>query len=164
VSAIPNSLTSYIVAQATLNETWAFLRERGERRLEAVVLWLGRLRDETTAEILAPVIPEQIAYITEQGVAVEITDDGLSALTAALPAGVFVFCRVHSHPREAFHSGTDDDNMLISHEGAISIVVPNFGAGPAELGRCAIFRLSHERGWQKLGRRELTRTFEVRDG
>src|SRR5271165_7512417 len=51
--------------------------------------------------------------------------------------------RVHNHPVAAFHSRTDDANPALSHEGAISIVVPYFGLGLRRgLAACAVYRLT----------------------
>src|SRR5439155_1750856 len=82
------------------------------------------------------------------GVAVEVTQRGLAEMISALPAGVFVLARVHSHPSAAFHSPLDDENMLISHEGAISIVVPHFARSGMELATCSINELRHGQGWR----------------
>ena len=50
--------------------------------------------------------------------------------------------RIHSHPVEAFHSATDDANPALTHDGALSIVVPFFGLGLRHgLDSCAVYRL-----------------------
>src|SRR6266567_1599435 len=57
---------------------------------------------------------------------------------------------VHSHPAAAFHSPTDDANPALSHEGAVSVVVPYFGLGLRRgLAACAVYRLSAGR-WRPL--------------
>lgn len=88
----------------------------------------------------------------------------MTALIASLEPGVFVLCRVHSHPHEAYHSAVDDLNMLISHEGAISIVVPDFAAAPIELERCSVNELCHGRGWRELDVEEIRTRFTIADG
>jgi hypothetical protein len=159
---VPPGLAYYDVDERTLALTRAFLRERGSHGLEGVVLWLGRPRDDHHAEILRPYAPDQIAYRTDEGVAVQVTDDGLSALISSLPEGVFVLCRVHSHPTEAYHSDLDDENMVISHPGAISIVVPFFARVPIVLPDCSVNELRHGLGWRELTRDEVADRFEVR--
>jgi proteasome lid subunit RPN8/RPN11 len=158
---VPSTLRSYRVSAKTLEITRAVLRHRGDDGFEAVVLWLGRPADEERADILAPYVPEQIGYRSEDGVAVRVTDDGLSRLISDLPDGVFVLCRVHSHPGPAFHSDTDDDNMIISHQGAISIVVPFFARESIELTRCSVHELDHAIGWRELDPAEVDERFEV---
>lgn len=158
---VPATLRSYAIPEAVLTETRDVLSMRGEKGLEAVVLWLGRPVTDTDAEILAAYVPEQIAYRSDEGVAVEVTQEGLTALISALPRGVFVLCRVHSHPHGAYHSDTDDRNMLISHPGAISIVVPNFASEPITLSGCSINELHHGAGWRELPAAEVAERFTV---
>jgi hypothetical protein len=57
---------------------------------------------------------------------------------------------VHSHPAGAFHSPADDANPVLSHEGAISVVVPYFGLGLRRgVAACAVYRLTAGR-WRAL--------------
>jgi hypothetical protein len=158
---VPSTLRRYRLSMTTLEETRGVLRSRGHEGFEAVVLWIGEPADEVNATILGPYVPEQIGYRSEDGVAVRVTDDGLSRLISALPAGVFVLCRVHSHPGPAFHSETDDDNMIISHQGAISIVVPFFARDPIDLKKCSVHELDHATGWRQLDAGEISDRFEV---
>lgn len=157
---IPPTLSDYVVPQHVLDETRAFLRERGERGVEGVVLWIGEVVDDTTAAVLAAYIPEQVARRSLLGVSVEVTQEGLTHLISRLPSGVFVLIRVHSHPTEAFHSELDDDNMLISHANAISVVVPEFAAEPIRLDRCSVNELRGDR-WVELARDEVRQRFTV---
>jgi hypothetical protein len=158
---VPPTLAHYTLDERILALTRRFLRDRGRHGLEGVVLWLGRPRGDHSAEILSPYAPEQIGYRTEEGVAVRVTDEGLASLISALPAGVFVLCRVHSHPAEAYHSDTDNDNMIISHQRAISIVVPFFARDPIVLPECSVNELQHGAGWRELTRDEVLERFEV---
>ncbi|HTU78902.1 MAG TPA: hypothetical protein VMF09_09110 [Solirubrobacteraceae bacterium] len=102
-----------------------------------------------------------MAYKSEEGVAVQVTEAGLSHLISALPTGVFVLCRVHSHPTDAYHSETDDTNMIISHPRAISIVVPFFARAPIVLTECSVNELEYGRGWRELTAAEVRERFEV---
>ena len=158
---IPATLRSYIVPRDVLEKTEAFLRERGAYGAEGVVLWLGEVIDDETGSVMAAYVPDQIAHRSERGVAVEVTQEGLTRLITGLPVGVFVLIRVHSHPTDAFHSELDDDNMLISHANAISIVVPDFAREPIVLERCAVNELRHERGWIELDPAEVRTRFRV---
>lgn len=159
--AIPGTLRNYRVPARVLEETAEFLRERGALSAEGVVLWLGEPMDERSADVAHAYVPEQVAYRSEQGVAVEVTQEGLTRLIASLPRGMFVLARVHAHPNEAYHSSLDDQNMLISHQGAISIVVPFFAEGPLELGRASVNELVHGEGWHELLAAEVEERFEI---
>lgn len=161
-ATIPPTLRYYRLRFQTLDDTRAFMRERGANGLEGVVLWLGTVTDDKTAEIVVAYVPEQIAYRSEDGVAVEVTQDGLARLITALPPDHFVLVRVHSHPGEAYHSELDDQNMLISHQHAISIVVPEFARDPIELTSCSVNELEHGQGWRELNADEVAERFKVR--
>lgn len=85
------------------------------------------------------VIPEQeatpVPYCT-----VTVTTAGKFGLAAALGPEERYVARIHSHPGQASHSPTDDANPAITHEGALSIVVPYFGLGLRDgLDACAVF-------------------------
>jgi hypothetical protein len=162
VNRIPATLRRYLVGVDTLEWTQDFLAGRGREGLEATVLWLGRIVDDATAEVLLPYAPEQIAYRSSDGVAVEVTADGLSRLISDLPDGAFALCRVHSHPGAAYHSDLDDQNMIIGHPGAISIVVPDFARDPIDLSACSVNELKPDGRWRELSRDEVQRRFEVR--
>lgn len=84
------------------------------------------------------VIPDQTATPLPH-CSVEVTRQGKLELAAALgPEDVYV-SRIHSHPGLAFHSPTDNTNPAITHEGALSIVVPFFGLGLRRgLDACAV--------------------------
>lgn len=161
MNVIPPTLRRYRIAAETIDLTREFLARRGRERLEATVLWLGRVIDDVTAEVLVPFAPDQVAYRSPDGVAVEVTAEGLSDLISQLPEGVFVLCRVHSHPGEAFHSDTDDQNMIIGHPGAISIVVPDFAREAIELAYCSVNELQPDGSWRELGADEVRERFEV---
>lgn len=161
VAILPATLHKYVLDREMIERSQAFLRKRGRLGLEAIVLWLGRPLDDTTAYASIEVVPSQVARRGEDGVSVEVPPEAISELLGLLPEDLFVLIRVHSHPGRAYHSETDDRNMLISHQGAISIVVPSFASGPFELGRCSINELRHGVGWVELAPDEVVDRFRV---
>jgi hypothetical protein len=162
MSRIPATLQHYIVPASALVETRRLLRERGEQGFEAVVVWIGQVLDDTTGFITAAVRPGQVAYRSDVGCSVEVPPDALSELIRALPDNTFVLVRLHTHPAEAYHSPVDDTNMLISHNGAISIVVPYFARDPLDLTRCSVNQLVHGVGWVELPGDDVAQRFEIR--
>jgi len=161
VSRVPATLEYFKVPRRVLDDTGELLAERGRLGLEAVVLWIGRVEDSRRASILAAVRPGQIAYRGEEGCAVEVPPDALSEIIRLLHDGTFVLARVHTHPGAAYHSDVDDSNMLIAHDGAISIVVPRFAIDPVDLAECSVNELRHPGGWRELAAEEVARRFEV---
>ena len=96
------------------------------------------------------VVPEQRASRTRLGVSVVVTRAGQLQLAAALGSDELFVARIHSHPGEAFHSAADDANPVLSHVGALSVVVPYFGLGLRHgLDACAVLRYDGHR-WHDL--------------
>lgn len=81
---------------------------------------------------------------------------------SALGPGQFVLARVHTHPTAAYHSHVDDQNLIIGHVGAISVVVPDFAAAPAvDLTDCSVNELQPDGTWRELRPHETRRRFPV---
>jgi voltage-gated potassium channel Kch len=152
----------YLIPDAVLAESRRLLATAGREGLEAVVVWLGRELGGGEVEIVAVHMPEQIAIRTAAGVGVMLPDESVSRLIATLPAGLFVPIRLHTHPGAAYHSATDDENKLLSHRGAISIVVPDFATAEIDLGHCSVNELDREFRWRELGADEVAERFVVR--
>ena len=115
-------------------------------------------------QITRVLVPEQIAETTEFGSYVELTQHAHYTLPDLLEPGELIYSRIHSHPGRAFHSATDNANKVITHRGAISIVVPNFARETLTLARCAIFYLEHGTGWQPFTSEQSKKHFLVEEG
>ena len=152
---------TYRIPAQVLSDTRKALAERGAEGVEGVVVWVAREPERAEVEVVGAVVPPQIAFRSEDGLAVMIPDWAVSELNTALPAGTYIPIRVHSHPGEAFHSSTDDLNRLLSHRGALSIVVPNFARGALDLGACSINELDADFRWRELTADEVARRFVV---
>jgi len=117
----------------------------GTRGLETTAM----LRANSSGIVTGIVIPDQVANPFPR-CWVEVTHRGKLELAAALEQGETYVARIHSHPGAAFHSATDDRNPALTYEGALSIVVPNFGAGlTSGLAESAVYRRSNRR-WVEL--------------
>lgn len=161
MTVVPPTLRYYELAPKVLEDTYRLLGERGQLGLEAVVVWIGAVIDAETAQIVNAIRPGQIAYAGEGGCAVEVPPEALAELISLLPEDMFVLARVHTHPGEAYHSPVDDTNMLISHNGAISIVVPNFAQARIRLQRCSVNELRHGVGWVELTADDVVERFRL---
>ena len=107
------------------------------------------LRANNAGMVTGIVVPDQVAN-PAPCCWVEVTRKGKLELAAALEPDEIYVARIHSHPGAAFHSATDDRNPSLTYEGALSIVVPNFGAGLASgLEDSAVYRRS-DRRWVEL--------------
>ncbi|MGE5283088.1 MAG: hypothetical protein ACM3N0_12375 [Chloroflexota bacterium] len=151
----------YRISRGILEQSRELLAEAGAVGLESAVVWVGRLLEPSDAEVLRVERPEQLCFRTEAGVGVEILPEAISRLIADLQPGTLVLARLHSHPGCPYHSDVDDLNMLISHDGAISIVVPDFAAAPIDLTDCSVNELRHGQGWIELDAAEVTTRFRI---
>src|SRR5437763_818131 len=84
---------------------------------------------------------------------------GMTALHAELRRGrLMVAAQVHSHPGPAFHSKADDRWAIVRHEGALSLVVPDFAVNTTVsnfLDRSKVYRFSASAEWVLVPRLEL---------
>lgn len=141
---------SLSVIDATLNH----LKEAGHLRKECVVLWLGQLLGSVIRiqEVHRPL------HIATSDM-FWIPPESMSALQVVLRKGRFMIAaQVHSHPQEAFHSKADDRWAIVRHEGALSIVVPNFSmqtTGSSFLDDIKVYRFSSSAKWKKVPREEV---------
>jgi hypothetical protein len=129
---------TFRIPEIVIAETGRALAEIGERGLEGVVVWVARQPAGADVDVIRAVVPPQVGLRSEDGLAVMIPDWAVSELIYALEDGTYIPIRVHSHPRDAYHSTTDDLNRLLSHRGAISIVVPNFARDKMDLMSCSV--------------------------
>lgn len=150
----------YALTQSLLEDTRAFLSGCGQLGYEGVVVWIGCPAPRGIL-LMRVLIPDQICTRSPAGLSVELTPEAHYTLTDHLNPGEQLYARVHSHPGRAYHSTRDDANPLLTHEGAISIVVPFFAADLIILRRCAVYRLQHGLGWRRLNASQIDRMFEV---
>lgn len=132
-----------------VDTTLSNLHEAGRRRCECVLLWLGR-RDADAITIVEAYRPLQAAKEDM----FHIPPEGMTALHDHLRRQRFmVAAQVHSHPLRAFHSQADDRWAIVRHEGALSLVVPNFARDTTVsnfLDQAKIYRFSADARWVEV--------------
>ncbi|MCP4737333.1 MAG: hypothetical protein GY873_24365, partial [Bosea sp.] len=75
-----------------------------------------------------------------------------------------VVAQVHSHPGRAFHSEADDEWAIVRNRGALSLVVPRFGAGATVanfMDQTAMYRLSDDDMWIAVPDEDVPDVVEV---
>lgn len=143
-------VTSFHVGGTCVADTYRFLRDRGRRRVEGVVLWPG-LRTGDRIDVPEALVPRQTAYRTVSGLRYEIHEDELARIGDALmDRGLVLPIQVHSHPGEAYHSEVDDAGPAVGTVGGLSVVVPDFAFGPPDPDLWAVYRLIPREGWVEL--------------
>lgn len=138
-------MRSLVIPVSILEEARVFFEDCGARGCEGTALIIGGFSG--VAHRL--VIPDQRATPLPC-CSVEVTRQGKFDLASALGPKDLYLSRIHSHPGLAFHSPTDNANPAITHEGALSIVVPFFGLGLRRgLDACAVL-VRHDGNWVEV--------------
>jgi proteasome lid subunit RPN8/RPN11 len=144
-----------------IRQTLEHLRHAGRRSVECVVLWLGR-RSGANIQVVDVYRPVQ----TADEDMFHIPPEGMQALHKELRARrLMVAAQIHSHPERAFHSQADDRWAIIRHEGALSLVVPDFAAhttGDTFRVDTKVFQFSGSARWVEVAAEESHQWLQVR--
>jgi hypothetical protein len=155
----PATVVLYRVPRAVVAASAEALRTLSNDRIEAVVLWQGRVRSRRTAEVCELVVPRQRAGALHFDVPLEERMRLIDVVTAA---GDIILAQLHTHPREAFHSAADDRLAIPQHVGGISIVVPDFGQyWDGDFGAASVHRHLGGARWEELSLSVARHLFEV---
>ncbi|HET6252975.1 MAG TPA: Mov34/MPN/PAD-1 family protein [Puia sp.] len=142
-------------------KVYEHLRDRGEHRVEGVALWAGQAEGKTF-HVLSTVIPAQTGYRTEDGLLYSVAGEELERINRLLyERRETLFLQVHSHPGEAYHSDTDDRYPIVTINGGLSIVVPDFGRGPFSVDSWAVYRLAPGGVWNELDKKSVYSIFKI---
>lgn len=158
----PKAVQRITVNRKTIEAMLSVMREFGSRGWEVLVLWLGHV-EQAEAYVERAFTPRQKAISSEDGVGYFVEGDTLFQLNRDLSeSGLRLIAQVHSHPREAYHSEADDRYAIVTAEGGLSLVVPDFGRAPADPGHWAVYRLNNG-DWNELSEKEIKDLFYVAD-
>jgi proteasome lid subunit RPN8/RPN11 len=146
---------------AVIATTLRVLQDFGTRGCEGLVLWVGELAP-CKAHITRAVVPNQNPIKSEEGVGYFVDGTALFELNRELAkTGLRLIAQVHSHPNEAYHSSADDRYAIVTADGGLSLVVPNFGCAPANPASWAVYRLRNG-CWHELDSSQAQSLFNVR--
>jgi hypothetical protein len=163
VNSLDPDRTRFLIPAALIEATAGLLAEPGMEGFEGSALWIGRVVDGTTAEVDRVYRPEQVAHATALGLAVTLTEEGLTELIRSLTGDEIVLARLHTHGNDDIdHSEIDNRNLVVAHPGAVSIVVPHFAADGIDLARCGVHVLSVAHRWRRLTTVQTDERFQVR--
>lgn len=146
-SAMPavglDSIHNINIDPGVIDTTLRVLQQFGAHGCEGLVLWIGDV-SEGQAHITRAVVPAQNPIKGEDGVGYFIDGEVLFELNQKLSAaGLRLIAQVHSHPGEAYHSETDNRYAIVTANGGLSLVVPDFGKAPTDPALWAVYRLSN---------------------
>jgi hypothetical protein len=148
------------VTADVVTSTLETLQAYGHHGCEGLVLWLGNI-SEQSAYVLRVLIPEQNSISSEDGVGYFVEGDTLFRLNRVLASsGLRLIAQVHSHPAHAYHSEADDRYAIVTAEGGLSLVVPNFGKAPLDPSAWAVYRLTSGQ-WEHVERPDAQKLLRV---
>ncbi len=132
------------VAGDVLPATFRVLRDCGQGECECAVYWTGPGSERLVDSVEHP------AH-THSPFGYEVKSDWLTDFCKRLAATKrSVKAQVHTHPGEAFHSASDDCWPIVSQEGFISVVIPNFATGRPTLDEAWVGTILRDGSWQRL--------------
>jgi|SRR5581483_5086342 len=134
----------YRVPRSILAETFRYFRSCGRGRRECQVVWISPW---ASSDVIAGVRhPKHKAHMG----GFDVDGQWLTELwneLAATSAGIRV--QIHTHPRQAFHSHIDDAYPIIHSIGFLSLVIPNFAAGPVGFEGAYLTEIQPSGGWRE---------------
>lgn len=141
-------VTRFHAPQRAIDATAEALRGAGDDGYELFVLWSGVV-DGSAFAVRNVHVPRQTSYKTRHGLIVRVEGAELHRLNVWLYENhQQLAVQVHAHPTDAFHSDTDDAYPIVTEEGALSIVVPDFCRDDVMTEGTAYFRLQRGR-WRQ---------------
>lgn len=149
------------VPYSSVEAVYRHVRAAGAKELEGVALWAGTIH-ENNFKVETTIIPEQTAYELDEGLLYSVGEDELHRINNWLyHHKQTLIAQIHSHPGRAYHSDTDDRYPIVSQNGAISIVIPNFGFNTIAIKDWAIYRLYPKSGWVALSDDECQSLIQI---
>jgi hypothetical protein len=135
----------YRLTQGMLESTFEHFRHCGRGREECQALWVSSWDSPET--ISRVVHPKHAAHFG----GFVLDDDWLNAFWLELGnTNSGIRAQVHTHPREAFHSATDDEFPIIHKSGFLSLVIPNFALGPVGFKDAYLTEIQPDGRWRQV--------------
>lgn len=145
LQAVDLTQTKLLLTQDAMRTCEALLREAGSHGVERLVLVAGQPNDGNLV-LNRVYLPKQRA----SPISVSLLPDSLIPIHQELATdGYLIALQIHTHPGDAFHTGTDDADTTVTQLGSLSIVVPLYAAhGLAGWPGCIAYLLTHD-GWSE---------------
>lgn len=133
------------LSACVLRETVLTLAWCGNGRCECVVYWTGPKDEKGMVDGWEHPAHRRSPY------GYQVEDSWLTAYWFRLAdENRSIRAQIHTHPGEAFHSATDDQWPIVSTEGFVSLVVPNFARGSIDLTQIWAGILDKDGVWKQV--------------
>ena len=131
------------ISEGLVLETLHTLNHCGRRARECVVMWLGPLDQRGIVDLVLHAEHESDPH------GYEIDPGWMHRLWMSLSEQKrCVRAQVHTHPKQAFHSETDDAYPAVNAAGFVSIVVPHYARPPISTDEIHVSVLEAS-GWRR---------------
>lgn len=135
----------YRVPHAILSGTFDHFRRCGRGTRECQALWTSAW--QTPEDITNVVHPAHSAHA--QGFSLDST--WLNTFWSHLAeTGKGIRVQIHTHPKFAFHSPTDDAFPIIHTPGFLSLVIPDFALGEVSLDGTYLAEIMSDGSWREV--------------
>ena len=143
-------MTVLRLPRTVLADSFSQLRRCGAGRKECVVYWCAALdQPDVVNRVVHPVHHAGPGWY-------EVDSDWVTEFFLQLRADRdTVQVQVHTHPREAGHSGIDDRFALAPVAGFHSLVLPDYATGPIGFADAALVRMQLDGTWQAVPPEEV---------
>lgn len=134
-----------VVPRYLLVATFEQFRAHGQGEIECIAYWIGPADDKNRVdEVVHPVHSSHFGGY-------QVDDAWLTAFWLDLAKRKkSVRVQIHTHPREAFHSKSDDTWALLPDTGFLSLVIPDYGLGKVSLFKAFLAERNSEGGWSSV--------------
>ena len=143
-------MTALRLPRPVLESSFRQLRECGAGRAECVLYWCASFdQPDLLTRAVHPV------HRAGRG-GYEIDPDWITPFFLGLRrTRETVRIQVHTHPRQAGHSRTDDQYALAPAVGFLSLVIPDFTAGPAGFAGAVLVQMQLDGTWRSADPEEV---------
>jgi hypothetical protein len=142
--AYPGSGGTVYIPRPIWEETLEWMRHYGQHASEGLVFWGGVTEGRGSATVTCLVAPNHAAM----GGTVKLPPELSRALVRShRDLDLKLVAQVHSHGGAwVGHSGGDDEHAASFHDGYLSLVVPDFGAGVTRPDECGVHEFRKDLG------------------
>jgi hypothetical protein len=155
-----SAIGGYVIPTLVLDVTRDHVRSNGASRREAALVWAGFVSGTTGIVTTALVFA---SAGDRYGTSISPMQTGL-LYAHCHTRGLTLLAQVHSHPRDAFHSGTDERSPHSAERGFLSIVIPHFGACPFDsFDSWAVFQQDTYEVWREWDAGEKAHRLAILD-
>jgi len=138
-------VTALALSRDGLENTFGQLRICGQREKECVLYWVAPASSPGTVSRI--VHPDHTAHLGGYDVDSAWVTRFFLELRERKETAV---AQVHTHPRFASHSDTDDRFALVPATGFVSLVIPNFADGPVSLADSHLVVMQADGNWMEM--------------